>query len=61
MRTLDTVPKIEAALAEACAWSNWYFLDQNWTMAEQWHLRAEDLAQKLHELRGTRREAPAGH
>lgn len=38
-----TNTELQAALAEAVTWSNWYFDEQNWAMAEQWGLRAEEL------------------
>lgn len=38
---------LEAALAEAVEWSNWHFDDQNWRLAEQWHLRAVQYTNEL--------------
>lgn len=38
-----TNTELEAALAEAVDWSNWYFDDSNWKMAELWHLKAVEL------------------
>lgn len=38
-----TNTQLDVALAEAVAMSNWWFDDQNWTLAEWWGLRAEEL------------------
>lgn len=46
-----TNSELEAALAEAVDWSNWHFDDQNWHLAERWHLRAVQLTNEL-ERRG---------
>lgn len=42
-----TNTQLEAAFAEAVEWSNRYFDDGDYRMAEQWHLRANELAAKL--------------
>lgn len=39
--------ELQAALLEAVETSNRYFDDRDWRMAEQWHLRAVELQQKL--------------
>jgi len=41
------LPELEAAHLEAVEWARWYADDQNWTMTEQWHLRAVDLEEAM--------------
>jgi hypothetical protein len=41
--TRMTNTELQAALADAVDLSNWYFDDQNWHLAEYWHLRAVEV------------------
>lgn len=34
---------LEARIAEAVEWSNWYFEAQDWRLSEYWHLHAVEL------------------
>lgn len=47
-----TNSQLQAALAEAVEWSNWYFDDCNWSLSEQWHVRAVDLQAEAHRRNG---------
>jgi hypothetical protein len=38
---------LQAALAEAVTWSNWYFEASEWWLAEQWHLVAVELQAEI--------------
>lgn len=42
-----TNTQLEAAFSEAVEWSNRYFDDGDYRMAEQWHLKAIDLGAEL--------------
>lgn len=42
--------EVEATLRVAVETSNWHFEDQNWMLAEQWHLRAVELQAELDAL-----------
>lgn len=35
--------ELREALRQAVEASNWHFMDQNWRLAEWWHLRAVEL------------------
>jgi hypothetical protein len=46
---VPTLPELQAAYEEAVEWSNRFFDEQSWTMAEQWHLTAVELLNELRE------------
>jgi hypothetical protein len=52
-----TNTELHAELAEAVEWSNWHFADQNWHLAEQWHLRAVQAQLELERRASATRES----
>jgi hypothetical protein len=48
-----TNTELHAALAEAVEWSNWHFSDQNWHLAERWHLQAVRYTNELERRRAS--------
>lgn len=47
-----TLPELRAALAEAVEWSNRFFDDGDYWLAEQWHLVAVELDAELRSANG---------